>query len=341
MWILRDMKMFRERNPIPLGLCTTVLVVFVIALVLNINSVVGIFGRHYSAELAEAAGLKQGDPVRVSGLKVGRVSTVKLGGEGVIVEFTITNNDIELGSQTTAAVQVATVLGDKALVLKSAGGGTLDGRIPLARTTSPYDVSEALSDLTQETGRIDITEVAKALTTLSSTLDGVTPEFRSAINGISRLSATIGSRDASLRALLEHANSFSKVLADRSDDLTTLVKDANLLFGELLKRRADISTLLTNVSSMAAELSALVDQNQQVVGPALTQLNGVVKILRANKSNLDKSLRGLAVYVTGLGEVVASGPFFTAYLQNLLPGNLLPPDLQLGRSDAPRTGAGR
>jgi len=325
------MKSFRERDPLPLGIGAVVVLVLVLLLVLNINGVVGVFGHHYSAELAEAGGLKPGDPVRVSGLKVGRVGTVKLGDKGVIVEFTISNGDIRLGSRTTAAVEVATVLGDKALVLKSAGGGELAGRIPMSRTTSPYDVSEALSQLTEETGKIDIDQLAKALNTVSSTVDGVTPEFRSAITGIGRLSATIGSRDATLRALLDHANSFSKVLADRSEDMTALVKDGNALFSELLRRRQDISTLLVNVSGMSRELSALVDQNAKVIGPALRELNGVVRTLRANKSNIEKSLRGLAVYATGLGEVVGSGPFFTAYLQNILPGNMFPPVVQKGR----------
>jgi len=326
------MKSFRERDPLPMGIQAVVALVLIVLVVLNINTVVGMFGRHYSAELAEAAGIKQGDPVRVSGLKVGRVGSVELGGKGVIVEFTITNDEIELGSQTTAAVQVATVLGDKALVLESAGAGALakGARIPLERTTSPYDVSEALSDLTEETGQIDINQLAKALNSVSTTLDGVTPEFKAAITGVGRLSETIGSRDATLRALLSHANSFSKVLADRSDDLTVLVQDGNLLFAELLRRREDITTLLANVSTMSQELSALVDQNQKVIGPALKELNGVVKILQANKSNIDKSLRGLAVYATGLGEVVGSGPFFTAYLQNLIPGNLFPPVIQKG-----------
>lgn len=330
------MKSFRERNAVPLGLQAVVLVALVISLVLNVNRVIALFGRHYSAEISEAAGLKQGDPVEVSGLKVGRVGSVKLGGKGVIVDFSLTNDDIHLGSKTSAAVQVATVLGDKALVLASAGGGELRGRIPLSRTTSPYDVTQALSTLTTETGQIDIQQVAAALNTVSTTLDGATPDLRNAITGIGRLAETIGSRDATLRALLAHADQFSKILADRSKDLTALVHDGNLLFAELLQRRQDIETLLSNVSSMAARLTTLVDQNAAVVGPALRQLDGVVGILQRNKENLDKSLRGLSVYATGLGEVVASGPFFTAYLQNLLPGNLFPP--QLGPGSLGRTG---
>jgi phospholipid/cholesterol/gamma-HCH transport system substrate-binding protein len=319
------MKMFRERDPLPLGAIVLVWLVATIAVVLNINGVVGAFGRHYTAELAEAAGLKQGDPVRVSGLKVGRVSSVKLGGEGVLVEFSITNEDITLGSETTAAVSVATVLGDKALTLASAGSGRLEGSIPVSRTTTPYDVTEALSELTQETGQIDVAQVAKALETVSATVDRATPELRAAMDGIGRLSKTVASRDAQLRSLLSHAEGVSGVLADRSRDLTALVRDGNLLFAELVSRREDIETLLVNVTSMARQLSALVDENRTEVGPMLEKLQKVIHVLRENKKNLGATLDGVAGYATGLGEVVASGPFFTAYLQNLLPGNFFPP----------------
>jgi phospholipid/cholesterol/gamma-HCH transport system substrate-binding protein len=327
------MKMFRERNPLPLGALVLVWLVAAIAFVLNINTIVGVFGRHYYAELAEAGGLKQGDPVRVSGLKVGRVSSVKLGGKGVMVEFTVTNGGVSLGSTTTAAVGVATVLGDKALIVRSAGTGHLPdgGTIPMARTSSPYDVSEALSDLTTETGRIDVKQVATALNTVSSTLEGSTPELRAAVDGIGRLSETIGSRDASLQSLLAHAAGFSKVLADRSQDMTALVRDGNVLLAELLQRRDDVETLLVNVSSMARQLSALVDENSATLKPALHQLDGVIKVLQANRQNLSDSIKGLSVYATGLGEVVSSGPFFTAYLQNLLPGNLVPPAIGVTR----------
>jgi phospholipid/cholesterol/gamma-HCH transport system substrate-binding protein len=327
-------KMFRERDPRPLGIVVVVWLVVAVATVLNINSIVGAFGQHYTAELSEAAGIKQGDPVMVSGFEVGRVSSVKLGGEGVLVEFTITNDDIRLGSQSTAKVSVATVLGDKALVVESQGTGELadEATIPLERTQSPYDVSEALADLTTETGRIDVDRVVQALDQVSQTMEGSGPELRAAIDGVGRISTTIGARDESLRSLLAHADEFSAVLADRSADMTALVADGNLLFAELLKRRQDIKLLLGNVTAMAQQLSGLVDDNQESLRPRLAELNRVIALLRANKANIARSIEGLSVYATGLGEVVASGPFFTAILGNLLPGNLFPP--VLGQSDS-------
>jgi phospholipid/cholesterol/gamma-HCH transport system substrate-binding protein len=325
------MKSFRERNTAALGGAALVVVALVVLFVLNINTVIALFGRHYSAMFSEAGGIKSGDPVEVSGMQVGRVTDVKLSGPGVLVSFSVTNDQIHLGSQTTAAINVATVLGDKALVLTSAGPGSLsqDGQIPLARTASPYDVTQALSHLTTDVGQIDVTQVSAAFDQISKTLNGSAPQIQAAISGVGRLAKTIGGRDQVLESLLGHANTFASVLAGRATDMQTLVKDGNTLFGDLLERRAQISSLLSNVSSMSAQLSALVDQNQHVVGPALKQLDGVTTLLRKNEANIDKSLRGLAVYATGLGEVVAGGPFFTAYLQNLIPGNFFPPSITI------------
>lgn len=338
------MKMFRERNPLPLGVMVVVWLVVTILVVLNINGVVGAFGRKYSVMLPEAAGIKQGDPVRVSGLTVGRVGDVKLEGGGVLVEFGLTETDIELGTETTAEVSVETVLGDKALVLTSQGGGTLaeGARIPIERASVPYEVTDALADLQQEAEDIDVDKVATALETVAGTLEGATPELGNAITGMSRLSQTISSRDDSLRSLLANADQFSDVLADRSGDLTALMKDGNVLFTELLKRRQDITALLVNLSAMATELRGLVADNKDTIGPALEELNAVIGTLQTNKANISKTLRGLSVYATGLGEVVSSGEFFSAYLQNLLPGNMLQPQLsELGPPGLFGEGIGR
>lgn len=325
------MKAFRERNTASIGAGMVIALVVLVLVVLNINTITGLFGRHYSAMLPEAAGIKSGDPVEVSGLDVGRVTGVSLSGPGVKVSFSLTNGSIQLGSQTTAAIDVATVLGDKALVLTSAGGGTLaqGSQIPLSRTTSPYDVTQALSTLTTDVGQINVPRVSAAFDQISTTLNGSAPQIRAAISGVGRLAQTIGSRDAVLQSLLGHANTFAAVLAGRASDMQVLVKDGNTLFSDLLRRRLQVANLLSNVSSMAKQLSALVDDNARVVGPALKQLDGVLALLKRNESNIDKSLRGLAVYATGLGEVVAGGPFFTAYLQNLIPGNMLPSTISI------------
>lgn len=319
-------KMFRERNSFTLGLCFIVFVALVVAASLNITSITDQRGRKYHAIVSEAAGLKVGDVVQVNGVRVGRVTDVSLAKRGVEVTFIVTNNDVDLADETTAAIKVATVLGDKELALTSAGGGELDDgdTIPLERTTSPYDLSTVLEDLTTETGHIDTQEVAQALDTVSTTLEGAPEELQSALDGVQALARTLNSRDSEILSLASNAQQFSGILADRSESLKRLVEDGNLLFAELQLRREAIGQLLDNIDPLARELSGLIDDNETDLGPALDNLNEVTAVLRANRRNIGRTFDALANYSTALGESVGSGRLFTAKIQNLLPGNLVP-----------------
>lgn len=323
------MKMFRERNKLPIGAVVVALIVLVLVAVLRVNTLVALYGRHYDAVFTEAGGLQAGSSVIVSGVKVGRVDSVKLAPKGVDVRFALTNGHVSLGDATRADIKVNTILGEKALVLTSKGGGSLASgdTIPVSRTTAPYDVTTALSQLTTETGQIDISEVSQALDTVSSTLSASAPQLHDALTGVSRLSETVASRDGELQTLLAHANQFSAILADRGTTIASLVSDGNQLMSSLVDRRQVITDLLSKVTAMATQLSGLVDDNEAQLRPTLAALNQVIALLEKNKDNLDKTIVGASHYVTTFGESVSSGPFFEAILGNLLPANLVP-DLQ-------------
>ena len=94
-------------------------------------------GTSYTAYFAEDAGLQAGNEVRVAGVKVGHVTGISLAGNKVAVTFTVKNAWI--GNETTAAIKIKTLLGDKFLALDPQGTGPLNPAtpIPLSRTTSP------------------------------------------------------------------------------------------------------------------------------------------------------------------------------------------------------------
>ena len=115
----------------------------------------------YQALFAEAGGLVDGNDVTVSGIKVGSVSSIELDNGDALVGFTI-EGKYALGSDTTAHIRTGTLLGERVLALESAGSGTLDRRrrIPTTRTSSPYSLTDAVSDLTANTAGTD-TDIAQ------------------------------------------------------------------------------------------------------------------------------------------------------------------------------------
>jgi phospholipid/cholesterol/gamma-HCH transport system substrate-binding protein len=312
---------FRERNPVIIGAVSLAVIAAMVLAAFRAEDLPLIGGGDtYYASFSEAGGLKANDEVRVAGVRVGKVQSVDLAGDHVRVEFNV-EDGVDFGNATGAAIKVKTLLGAMYLALEPAGEGQLEEEavIPVARTTSPYDVVDAFSGLADTSERIDTDQLATSLDTLSSLMADTPEEFQSALRGMSALSQNIAARDAQLNELLGNMEKVSRVLADRNGDLVTLMEDGDKLFRALVARREAVHNLLVATSQLSRELTLLVKQTRADLKPALDHLDNVVDMLNKNQENLDNSLRLMAPFYRVFANTLGTGPWFDTYIQNLPP----------------------
>lgn len=282
----------------------------------------------YQALFAEAGGLAPGNDVKVSGMKVGSVSAVELDKGKALVTFTV-DSAVRLRSQTTAHIRTGTLLGERMMTLEPAGDAAMrpSDVIPLSRTSSPYSLTEAVSEFTTNTAGTDTASLNQSLDTLSDTIDRLAPQLGPTFDGISRLSRSVNGRDETLANLLKSAADVTAVLSGRSEQLNTLILNANDFMGVLQERRTAIVNLLANTSAVAQQLTGLVHDNEQELAPTLEKLNSVYDMLERNRDNIAKALSGLAKYQVTQGEAVNNGFYYNAFVGNLIPGQALQPFL--------------
>jgi phospholipid/cholesterol/gamma-HCH transport system substrate-binding protein len=322
-----------RRSPLMLGVMGTAILICVTVAAFQYDKLPFVKNTNdYSAYFSEAGGIKPGNTVRVSGMGVGRVSDVRLEGTKVRVGFTV-HNSVQLGDRTEAAIKTETILGAKMLELTSRGDGKLTGIIPLQRTTSPYDLPDALGDLTTTISGLDTTQLSSALTTLANTFKETPPQLRPALEGVARFSETLNNRDSQLRNLLGNANKVSAVLGRRSQQIASLVGNSNALLAALLDERDSLNVLMNNLTAVSHQISGLVNDNRTQLKPALDKLNGVLEILDNRKEDLQKTLPKFKRYAMSFGECLGSGPFFKAYVANLIPGQIGGPVLDADMYD--------
>ncbi|HTX93417.1 MAG TPA: MCE family protein [Mycobacterium sp.] len=321
------MKPLGQRNPVLVGAIGTVVLACVVVAAFQYNRLPFIKNTNdYSAYFSEAGGIKVGNSVRVSGMGVGRVSEIHLEGTKVRVGFTI-RKSIELGDRTEATIKTETILGAKMLELTSRGEGRLTGTIPLERTHSPYDLPDALGDLTTTISGLDTAQLSSALTTLANTFKETPPDLRPALQGVARFSETLNNRDAQLRSLLGNANKVSAVLGRRSQQIAGLVANSNALLAALLDERDSLDALMNNLTAVSHQISGLVADNRTQLKPALDKLNGLLEVLYNRKEDLQRTLPNFKRYAMSFGECLGSGPFFKAYVANLIPGQISGPTI--------------
>src|SRR5271163_1094054 len=281
----REIKPLADRNRVTVGVVGMSIIVALVVAVFSYEKIPFLTGKSgYSAYFTEAGGIKPDSDVRVSGLSVGRVSSVKLDGTKVLVKFTV-DDDVALGNRTEASIKTETVLGTKMLEITPRGDGKLEGPIPVERTRAPYDLPDALGDLTSTISALDTAKLSSALTTLANTFKDTPPDLKAALEGVAQFSSTLDNRDAKLRSLLTNANKVVGVLGKRSDQI----------------------------------------DNRTQLKPALDKLNGVLSVLDDRKKELQRTLYLIPKYAMSFGEVLGSGPFFKASLVNLAPGQFVQP----------------
>ncbi|MEV0033056.1 MCE family protein [Nocardia sp. NPDC050793] len=315
-----DRILLGKRSPVFLGVLGLAMVVLVTMSAFSLDRlpIIGA-GTKYRAEFSEAAGLKKGNEVRIAGVKVGSVSDVRLDGDRVIVDFR--TKDAWIGNETTASIQIKTLLGQKYLALDPRGSGPADPDkpIPLSRTVSPYDVVDAFSDAAATIEEIDTAQLATSMRVLAEAFETTPPEIRGSIDGVARLSETLAKRDEELKRLFKATRQTTEVLADRNAEFERLLASGGQLLAELNIRQQAIRQLLTGAKTVSAELSALVADNSEQIGPALTNLAAAIELLNDNQQNISKTLELAGPFYGLYANVLGTGRWFDAVIVNLVP----------------------
>lgn len=337
-------KPLHERNPVVVAIVGLAIVVVIALLAFNANNLPFVGGgTGYTAYFTEAAGLVPGNQVRIAGVTVGRVTGVSLAGDEVKVTFEV--KGAWVGNESTAGIDIETILGTKYLALDPLGPASQDPSQPigLRRTTSPYDVTQAFNQLGVVFQQLNTASVAKSLQTIATTFANTPPAVHEALTGLASLSSAVASEDTQLASLLQGTNKITGTLAGEDSEFTSLINDGNLLLSELQQQQQQIGSLLTGTEALATQLSALVNDDNAELGPLLDKLGQVTSVLQANYNNLNQALALAGPYTRLTGNLVGNGRWFDAYLCGLIPpsyGGTQPSYGCQPPRDAQKTGGG-
>lgn len=309
---------FQKQNPLIIGGISVAVIVAFLLVAFNTDRlpVIG-SGPEYQADFAETAGLLPGNEVRIAGVRVGKVTSVTLQGAHVKVLFRA--KDVNIGDQSSASIQIKTLLGNKYLAIDPAGDKPLTGPIPLERTVAPYDVVQAFQNLSTTVQDLNTDQLAASLKTLSQTFENSPEEVRGSLDGLSRLSVTIASRNDKIEHLLGNTAKTTNLLAARNEDIDRILGDGTQLLDELRHREDAISRLLDGVRRLSHQLHGLIKDNEGQIGHTLRELDQITDLLQKHRDELGQGIRKLGPFVTVFANSLGSGRWFDSYIDGLIP----------------------
>ncbi|MFI7191065.1 MCE family protein [Nocardia nova] len=283
--------------------------------------------RTIHAEFAQAAGLRAGATVDVSGIEVGAVRAVRLDGAKVVADLKV-RRDLRLGPDARAAIKMSTILGRLHVDLVPGNGkGLPDNRIKLDHTSVPYNLSKVIQDPQYKASferieRIDPQKLRQALDTMNQQM-GDSPQLAvQALDSIGSLAKVINDRRDEVDTLLKGMDQVSQLVADNQNSVLMLLTRGEAIGQAVQKRQQLLKSLLDNVASLSKLLQDMGLENNNQFGPMIRDLNTMSEGLEKNKANLDRLYEIMPVTLRQFNNVLGNGPYGDVYVPwGLFPDN--------------------
>ncbi|MEV6333345.1 MCE family protein [Nocardia vinacea] len=280
------------------------------------------------AEFAQAAGLRSGASVDVSGIEVGSVSAVRLDGAKVVVDLKV-RKDLRLGPDASAAIKMTTILGKLHVELvPGTGKGLPDNRIPLKQTSVPYNLGKVIRDPNYKSSferieRLDPAKLRQSLDVLSRQM-GDSPQLTvEALNSIGALAKVINDRRDEVDILLKSMDQVAELASDNRNSVLLLLTRGEAIGNAVALRQQLLEQLLDNVASLSRLLQDMGLENQDQLGPLIQNLNTMSEGLEKNRDNLDSLYEIMPVALRQFNNALGNGPYGDVWAPWVFPDNWL------------------
>jgi phospholipid/cholesterol/gamma-HCH transport system substrate-binding protein len=260
------------------------------------------------AEFASAAGLSGRSPVTYRGVRVGRVTGLRLTPGGVRATLLI-EPGTKAPASTEAVIANRNLAGDPYIDLRPRDAQPpylRDGSvIPANRTATPVAAETVLTGASQLVTSLRPAGLAAVIDELASAFDGNGPALKTLLDAQHTLTTQAESPDTV--ALLDDSRTALRTQAAQAPALRTWSRGLADLSGQLAAAEPDLRRLIASGTTASREVNALVGDVQPELGVLLSNLI-VVGQVQARR-------------VGGIRQILASYPAVVAQGRTILPGD--------------------
>jgi phospholipid/cholesterol/gamma-HCH transport system substrate-binding protein len=222
------------------------------------------------------------------------------------------NSGVEMPSDSTANIVVETLLGKEAvdLVSGSSSRKLADGdTIPVARTTTPIDITQLNDISVRLLNRSDAGALNDLMSEVSQVASGKGPDVHRLVTGLADLAQAVDAKRQQLGGLIDALKSLSTTLASKDHTIVSLIDNLTPVLQNLAERQGAIATLLQSTDSAAHETANLVKRNRGTLDSTLNGLHQDLAVLDQHQLDLAASIQYLNQAVQGYSSVGYSSGF--------------------------------
>ncbi|MDF9715386.1 MCE family protein [Nocardioides sp. ChNu-153] len=313
------------------GLKST-LVKFVVFAVVALVLFVGLFRmmtntvggdlREWTAEFTAVSGLREGDDVRVAGVKVGRVESIELADDNSAeVTFSL-REDQPVYEQTLVALRYQNLLGQRYLALSAPDGDRgdeLDEDTPISRErTSPgFDLTVLLNGFEPLFEVLEPSEVNQLAGNIVAVLQGEAGTIESLLQNTAEATEYLAGKDQVFGEVLANLTPVLQNLDEQSAQFDATVVQLRDLMTGLAAQRDVFANSIDNLGSLVASTSDLLAEIRAPLARDVASLADTAALLAREQDRVARTVESLPLLLGAYSRSMSYGAYLNIYLCNL------------------------
>lgn len=279
-------------------------------------------GTTYRARFTDVTGLLSGDDVRIAGVKVGRVSHIKLAGTAAEVSFTV-DSQVPLETSVRAKIRWRNLVGQRYIALSEGPAGAEgsvagrlrpNGLIPPSQTTPALDLTVVFNGFRPLFTGLTPDEVNRLTYELIQVLQGEGGTVANLVRRTASLANTLADRDAAIGRVITNLNAVLGTLADRDAQLDETILRLQQFVSGLAGDRAAIADAVGSIGDLATATAGLIRDVRPDLAQDITLLNKLAGTLNDNTQVIEGTLHRLPDRYAALTRTASTGSWFNFYL---------------------------
>jgi phospholipid/cholesterol/gamma-HCH transport system substrate-binding protein len=242
-------------------------------------------------------GLDDQSDVKIRGINVGGVSSVKLTKDGRVRVRIRLNHGVRAPRTTVAVIEPLSVFGPKFVNLDPGSGEGVgpylaDGAT-IGRTEDPQELTDLATPTYDLLNAVDPQDLATLLQTFSSGLNGRGQQLSDTIDNAAKLLDLSTRNTANLKKLITNGRTLSATFAGRGGEIVDLARDLNGLAPVLADDPARLSALLTQGGQVSRRVTSILQSDPGGPGTIIDRLLPALDIAYQNRANTPSMISGV------------------------------------------------
>ena len=298
--------------------------IFTVVMLLVAAGLVVVFGQFrfastntYHANFTDASRLKAGEDVRIAGVQVGSIKSVKLKNDNTVdVKFTL-NDRYQLYSSSRAVIRYQNLVGDRYMEITS-GPGELrklpaGGTVVLANTQPALDLDALLGGLRPVVKGLDGKKVNEITAAMIEALQGQGGALSDLLSNTGSFSQTLADRDQLIGDTITNLNTVLATVDSKGSQFNTSIDQLQQLITGLAEGRDPIAGAIGPLASAENDLTEMLQKSRRPVQGVIENARPFAQRMYERRAEVNPVIENLAENYLRLNALGAYGAFFNIY----------------------------